>query len=204
MKSDHEYLKRMQTEYGAVIQFKWQREGAATEWVIAGEGKVVEVPHIIYRICPIWLEERLKEAATAEIFYAEYPKEEEYEFKMGQPYYYINGSSCIDEDIWEGTLTDSDVYDMGNAYHTEEEAQVARNRQLARVRVERRIKELNGHTLKGRHSISLDKFGSGELEVIQHNGDYCPMEWQGTECTMDAVIKEMPEDITLAMGWDSE
>ncbi len=132
MNADHEYLKRMQKEYGAVIQ---SRQGWESLWITMGA--LHFHPNFSYRICPIWLEERFKEAATAEIFYAEYPKEEEHEFTMGGPYWYVYIDGAIIENIWREDVIDFLIYGMGNAFHTKEEAQVARDRQLARVKAER-------------------------------------------------------------------
>ncbi len=206
MNNDHEYLERMQTEYGAVIQFRKERQ---TTWLYWRRPWNMVKEEYDFRICPIWLEERFKEAALKYEREWGHSPHEEYEFKMGQTFYYIDISGGIPEDTWEGTLTDLDMYMMGNAYQTKEEAQVARDRQLARVRVERRIKELNGDW-----TPQLDNSDHLKFAIQYNNGlllvhsfwmnSYTDISWLGTENTMAAVIHEMPEDIMLAMGGNSE
>ena len=122
MNNEHEYLKRMQTEHGAVIEWAtW-----SLEWKYLEEG-VPLANSLYYRICPIWLEERLKETQP----------EEEYEFKIGQRYWFISVRGQILEAFWCAHPFDFDRYAMGNCYYSKEEAQVARDRQLARVKAER-------------------------------------------------------------------
>ncbi len=124
MNEDHEPLKRMQTEYGAVIQC---RSGPTDnpDW-IGWNGS--NFPNCYtYRICPKWLEERLKETQP----------EEEHEFKMGQEYWIFSSYAQVFAYTWRDDEIDNARYAMGNAFHTKEEAQVARDRQLARVKAER-------------------------------------------------------------------
>jgi len=132
MNEEHEYLKRMQTLYGAVIQQKSKVEAPVHHdgwWPVSVHPIFDDT--CFYRICPIWLEERLKETQRVTL------PEEEHEFKMGQTCYYIDMSGHIDEETWENTFLDCNCYAMGSVYHTKEEAQVARDRQLARVKAER-------------------------------------------------------------------
>lgn len=202
MNNDHEYLKRMQTEYGAVIQARQGWESAWTTMAVLNFHA-----NFSYRICPIWLEERLKNSVRIEEGY--WDATQEHEFQMGQTYWHVNSSGCINEDTWENTFTDTDVYGMGNAFHTEEEAQVARDRQLARVRVERRIKELNGDwkaafydnsQVKWSIEFSMNELTAQDYKTIHHSS----AEWTGTHTAIEKVIEEMPDVIGLAMGWDYE
>ena len=51
-----------------------------------------------------------------------------------EKYYYIDGYSCATEDSWEGLEVDIDRFDIGNAFKTREEAEIALER--ARVKAE--------------------------------------------------------------------
>ena len=51
-----------------------------------------------------------------------------------EKYYYIDGYSCATKDSWEGLEVDIDRFDIGNAFKTREEAEIALER--ARVKAE--------------------------------------------------------------------
>ncbi len=65
-------------------------------------------------------------------------------FSVGDRYYYIlYTSGTVHSAVWQGYNLDYHRYAIGNTYKYESDAIKARNRQLAIVRVNRRIDELN-------------------------------------------------------------
>lgn len=58
-------------------------------------------------------------------------------------YYYIDGYSCATEDSWEGLEVDIDRFNIGNAFKTREEAEIALERALVKTELERYALEHN-------------------------------------------------------------
>lgn len=60
-----------------------------------------------------------------------------------EKYYYIDGYSCVVEDTWEGLEVDIDRFDIGNAFKTREEAEIALERARVKTELERYALEHN-------------------------------------------------------------
>jgi hypothetical protein len=63
--------------------------------------------------------------------------------RIGEVYRYVNEIGAVPPKRDNHNFVDNWNWDSGNYYETEEEAKRAKERQLARVRFERRVKELN-------------------------------------------------------------
>lgn len=56
--------------------------------------------------------------------------------KMGEPYFYIDEYGNVEREIWDNDGVDNELFTMGVVYLTAEEAVEARDRRLAKVRLE--------------------------------------------------------------------
>lgn len=100
------------------------------------------------------------------------------------------------------------AHHQGRVFETREQAEAYRDREQARIRVERRIAELdadkppldwNNHSQTKhypRYSHESRKINIGSASFSQTS----PTEWHGGRATIETVIEEMPEDIKLMLG----
>lgn len=164
-----------------------------------GEGVVIQ--KIENGIDKTWFDKEEIDISHLVTFPDMYRVKPEHPFKYDQSYWKIDTHGKIISSIWTDHSLDQAAYDIGNAYHTYEEAQVARDRQIARVRVERRIKELSQNDPRVFHFRLRTETGKVHLD------DFCSLNLhtcsnlRGSKKAIQQAIKEMPEDIMLAMGW---
>ena len=126
-------------------------------------------------------------------------------------YWYVNSMGFIHTETWDELDTDKAMFEMGNVYPTKEAAEQARDRQLATVKVVRRIAELNSDQgwVADWSDPDMYKYfacwehGKGLRSTFISYHQSCYPEWYGSKETIEAVIKDLPEEIRLMLGVES-
>ena len=100
-----------------------------------------------------------------------------------------------------------DRFKMGNYYHTQEEAEKARDRQLAYVRITDAIREQNkgwvpdwGERTNRKHYLRYDHDDSTVHVINNTFMQFVPNELCGTKEAIEYVIKHHADDIKLYFG----
>lgn len=79
-----------------------------------------------------------------------------------EKYYYIDGYSCATEDSWEGLEVDIDRFDIGNAFKTREEAEIALERARVKAELQKYALEHNDPEKEG--GFTYDDIDSPDFE----------------------------------------
>ena len=131
--------------------------------------------------------------------------------KDGQKYWFLHDTGAVGWKKWCGNEFDLARWNMGSIYRTEAEAIAARDRQLATVRVTRRIAELDREVVdwgnKGqkkfffvydhdRERLSVDLW-----HAIQ---DRPSNQYSTSRETMETIKDEMHDDVLLMLGVSDE
>lgn len=77
--------------------------------------------------------------------------------QYGDTVYYINYIGRIRKRTWINDEDDLDMWELGNIFFTEEEAEFAREKRKVEVELERYAKEHNGPTLEDNYCILYDE-----------------------------------------------
>ena len=77
--------------------------------------------------------------------------------QYGDTVYYINYIGRIRKRTWINDEDDLDMWELGNIFFTEEEAEFAREKKKVEVELERYAKEHNGPTLEDNYCILYDE-----------------------------------------------
>lgn len=77
--------------------------------------------------------------------------------EYGDTVYYINYIGRIRKRTWINDEDDLDMWELGNIFFTEEEAEFAREKRKVEVELERYAKENNGPILEDRYCILYDE-----------------------------------------------
>lgn len=77
--------------------------------------------------------------------------------QYGDTVYYINYIGRIRKRTWINDEDDLDMWELGNIFFTEEEAEVAREKRRVEVELERYAKEHNGPILEDNYCILYDE-----------------------------------------------
>lgn len=77
--------------------------------------------------------------------------------QYGDTIYYINYIGRIRKRTWINDEDDLDMWELGNIFFTEEEAEFAREKKKVEVELERYAKENNGPILEDRYCILYDE-----------------------------------------------
>lgn len=77
--------------------------------------------------------------------------------QYGDTVYYINYIGRIRKRTWINDEDDIDMWELGNIFFTEEEAEFAREKKKVEVELERYAKENNGPILEDRYCILYDE-----------------------------------------------
>lgn len=77
--------------------------------------------------------------------------------QYGDTVYYINYIGRIRKRTWINDEDDLDMWELGNIFFTEEEAEFAREKRKVEVELERYAKEHNGQTLEDNYCILYDE-----------------------------------------------
>ena len=119
-------------------------------------------------------------------------------------YYVISHHGPVTHNVWGGTAYGLGLLAMGNVYPTHKAAEAARDRQLATVKVLRRIAELNAaegwvadwsDECQEKHSAMMDNF-----QNVVRSKQVVPSEWYGSKRTIESVIAELGPEIRLMLG----
>lgn len=78
--------------------------------------------------------------------------------KYGDTVYYINYVGEIMRTTWLNVKRDSEMWELGNIFFTEESAEFAREKRKVEVELERYAKEHNGPTLEDSYFILHDEY----------------------------------------------
>lgn len=78
--------------------------------------------------------------------------------KYGDTVYYINYVGEIMRTTWLNVKRDSEMWELGNIFFTEEEAEFAREKRKVEVELERYAKEHNAPTLEDSYFILYDEY----------------------------------------------
>lgn len=92
--------------------------------------------------------------------------------QYGDTVYYINYIGRIRKRTWINDEDDLDMWELGNIFFTEEEAEFAREKKKVEVELERYAKEHNAPTLEDEYSILYDEYNE-ELDYDVW-ADYIP------------------------------
>jgi len=154
----------------------------------------VNIGWVLYNLVPI---EEKEDPKTYKRWRAE----------MGGKYCYINSIGDIDI-MYEGySEYDNRRYSIWNYYQTEEEAQKAFNKQLAIVRINDRIMELNGNWVADRNDADQCKY---TITTYDHadkkfRTDYhyvciysCSIQYMKSYEIANQIISEMESDLKIA------
>ena len=125
----------------------------------------------------------------------------------GLSFYKINSYGEVKHDAEAYVKDDDKLFSMGNYYHTKEEAEKARDRQLAYVRITDAIREQNkgwvpdwGDQKQRKHYFRYDHDDSTFRIVDNTFMQFIPNELYGTEEAIEYVIKHHADDIKLYLG----
>ena len=77
--------------------------------------------------------------------------------ECGDTIYYIRYTGRIGKMVWANEETDLVMWELGNIFFTEEEAEFAREKKKVEVELERYAKENNGPILEDRYCILYDE-----------------------------------------------
>ena len=130
---------------------------------------------------------------------------------VGGRYYSLAANGIIFHSLWDDSVVDGGRYEIGNVYPTKQAAEQARDRQLATVKVVRRIAELNSDQgwVADWSDPDMYKYfacwehGKGLRSTFISYHQSCYPEWYGSKETIEAVIKDLPEEIRLMLGVES-
>ena len=92
--------------------------------------------------------------------------------QYGDTVYYINYIGRIRKRTWINDEDDLDMWELGNIFFTEEEAEFAREKKKVEVELERYAKEHNAPTLEDEYFILYDEYNE-ELDYDVW-ADYIP------------------------------
>lgn len=92
--------------------------------------------------------------------------------QYGDTVYYINYIGRIRKRTWINDEDDIDMWELGNIFFTEEEAEFAREKKKVEVELERYAKEHNAPTLEDEYFILYDEYNE-ELDYDAW-ADYTP------------------------------
>lgn len=125
----------------------------------------------------------------------------------GEEYYYIDECGYCDSEVYGGDNEDDARWYMGNCYKTVAEAIKARDKQIATVKVLRRLRELESDWVADWDNGKQEKWSV----LFNHNTEnlswfischiaYCPLGWYSTKEAWEQVIEELEQDVKLMMG----
>ena len=125
--------------------------------------------------------------------------------EKGVFYWHIRMCGAVEKYKEYFNNTDRKIFNMGNYYHTKEEAEKARDRQLAYVRITDAIREQNKGWMPDWSDATATKYTVFKhyhhLRVDNHTiCQILPNELYGTKEAIDYVIEHYSDDIKLYLG----
>ena len=130
-----------------------------------------------------------------------------FEAKEGEGYWFLNAGG----EEFHTYSSNAEIHEMGNVYKTRADALEARDRQLALVRVNDRIDELNAEQNWVADYSDNNEQSKHSINTVRQNGTIYVNNWYTCESasmfnagcseTIRTVINEMNADIKTAMGW---
>lgn len=127
-----------------------------------------------------------------------------YRAKNCDRYWYLTRGCRVDTLLENGDPLDSALHEAGNYYKTEEEAEKARDRQLATVRVLDKLRELEGDYKFSKGTAHYNYYSGFDPDLDVYVSWSAsldkPIEWYSTEEAWEYVIDNMEPDLRLMLG----
>jgi hypothetical protein len=128
--------------------------------------------------------------------------------QVGDKYRYILSDGRIASDTYVGSTEDKERIAMGNFYQTKAEAEKSRDKQLAKVRVIRKLRELDGDLEVDFSDSRQEKYYVGWRSTTKSLFLYYCVHVQGAEKELystkkeawEWVIDNMADDVELMLG----
>ena len=129
--------------------------------------------------------------------------------KAGEVYYWIRPDGEINFSSYFLITSEIDYkrYEYGNCYLTKEDAEKAAAKQLATMRVLRKLRELEGDFVADLSNIYQDKYSvyfdcsvNELLFSVFRTVMYAPADWYSTKEAYEYIIENMASDLKLMYG----